>query len=309
MASDMWRWWGYKFQWMLSYYLYTFMKNDKYFLDKNKKIEWKDFNNFARKLLKFKDKCIEKYGDNFTFELDILVEWEDKCFDDISFISNSDDKNIDNIIFIQVKTKWWEKWNTIYTWDWLYKAITNFLWNINFNKFKHAWNITFFIITNKNLAKSLRKKIDSKWPEIYLDFINHIIWLENLHKEVNKEIIISILNKNFNITSKFLQIYDGDKLTKIENLVKDLKIIFDSLSIIEDIDYYLLKSELIWFHTNSVYLEEKDRIEDLCWEWIEIRKWSPEFERYEKYKNTYFHSKDWWKLIHELDVITKWKFI
>jgi hypothetical protein len=303
------RWWGYKFQWMLSFYLYTLMKDETYILSKAKVVEWKKFNLFAKKLLTFKQKCLDKYWPDFDLNLEVLVEWEDNCLDDISFISWTNDENIDNIIFIQVKTKWWDEWNTIYTGDWIYKAITNFLNNINFLKFSHVWNISFFIITNKNLAQALRKKVNSKGPELYLDFVNHILWLNNLYKSINKDIIISTLKWEFEINSDILKVYRKEEILNIKKLIEKLKIVFDALVIIEDIDYYLLKSELEDHYWHTKFLSEKDRIEDLCWEWIEVKKWTPEFERYRKYKNTYFHPKDWWKLIHELDVITKWKFI
>jgi hypothetical protein len=63
------------------------------------------------------------------------------------------------------------------------------------------------------------------------------------------------------------------------------------------------------FYDELDFYRKEKRIRHLCWKWLEITKWTPEFERYEKYKNIYFHSQDWWKYIHEIDVITKWKFI
>ncbi len=309
MGADMWRWWWYKFQWLLSYYLYTLMKEGWYSLDKSKRVSWKNFYLFATRLARFKEKCLEKYWPDFDFKLEVLVEWEEECLDDITFISNSWVSETDNIIFIQVKTKGWDESKTLSTSDGIYKAITNFLNNINFQKFKIEWNISFFIITNRNLSKPLTKRLQSKWPELYIDFINHLGHIKNLFKDLNSEIILSMIKESFVMESKYLKVYTKEELKKILSLVQDLKNIFESLTIVEEIDYDLLKLELLWYYKKIDFYENLDRIEDLCWKWVEIRKGTPEFERYEKYKNTYFHPKDWWKLIHELNTLTKWKFI
>lgn len=309
MAEDMWRGWGYKFQWLLSYYLFTLMKEDWYVLDSWKKVSWKEFHLFAKRLKKFKDKCLEKYWADFQFKLDILVEWEELCLDDITFISDSWTNNIDNVIFIQVKTKWWDKAKTFSTSDGIYKAVGNFLKNLNFQNNKHKWNLSFFIITNRNLAKPLIKKFQSKSVELYLGFINYLKKIDNLEKKINKEIVLSMIKNEYIEKKEYLKVYSKSDIQEIWLLVQDLTIIFNSLSIIEEIDYDLLRSELIWHYGKIDFYENLERIEDLCWQWAEIHKWTPEFERYEQYKNTYFHPENWGKLIEDIQTMTKWKFI
>lgn len=320
MWVDMWRWGWYDYQWLLSFYLFTLMKNEEYFLDKNKKYSWKDFSLFVNRMNKFKKKCIDKYWDDFTLKVEILVEWEERCLEDITFISNDEWNDFDNNIFIQVKTKWWEDNNTISTSDWIYKAITNFVFNTNFQKDKGKWNILFFIFTNKPLTSVLTRKVQSWWPELYLDFINHIIWLKktdlypnnplkNLYKKENNDLIIDLLNSKDIIIQKYLNIYSKEDLFKLLNLVNDLKLIFNNLDIITKIDYDILEFELEAFYWETIFLRELRRINKLCFKWVEINRWTVEFERYENYPNTYFIFDGKWKFIKDIDCITRWKFI
>jgi len=296
------------------------MKKKAYILDKNKKYPNKDFWLFARRMQGFQKKCIDKYGKNFSFKLEVLVEWEEKCLDDITFISESNTVDIDNIIFIQVKTQGWEESEPITTAHQVYKTVKNFLINYNFQKDKHKDNISFFIFCNKNFATPIKEVIDCRWPELYLRFINYLCKseivdiypsssLNNLNKVINKKLIIDILNGKDIFIDDFLKFYSHEYLEKLTCLVRDLRTIFSNLDIIQKIDYSLLEEEMMLFYGELGFLRNERRIRDLCWKGVHINKWTPEFGRYEKYKNTYFHTKGWWKFIHELDVIKKWKFI
>lgn len=320
MPADMWRWWWYKYQWLLSFYLYTLLKKSNYILNKSKEKKWTDFWLFITRITKFKRKCIENYWSDFNLKFEVLVEWEEECLDDITFISNVEWKDFDNNIFIQVKTKWWENTDTITTSDWIYKAVRNFLSNINFQNNKENDNIIFFIFVNKSLSYNTSKIFKTKWPELYLSFIDNICnnnpsikypqeSLYKLYKTSNKEMITDLLKDNDIFITKYLEIYWDEYLKKLKVLFLDLKIIFKKLEIIEKIDYDLLKSELINFYWKLFFYEEIDRIEDLCWRWEEINRWTKEFEKYEKYKHTYFLQNDWWKFIHQINSISKWKFI
>lgn len=320
MGADYWRGLWYDYQHVLSLYLFTLMKKPEYILNKTKKYSWKDFSLFVNRMNKFKEKCIKKYWDDFEFKAEILVEWENNCLDDITFISNNESEKFDNNIFIQVKTKWWDENNTIYTTDWIYKAITNFTFNLNFQKDKLNENISFFIFTNKPLAPSLTNKIKSKWVDLFLDFVNHISWLwkaefypseklENLNKKINHDIILNLLKWITILEDKYFKFYSEDYLIKLSNLVLDLKIVFNNLDIITKIDHDILREELKEYYWKLTYFEENERITDLCWKWIEINRWTQEFEKYENYKFTFFKPNDWWQTIDKIDVITKWKFI
>lgn len=320
MWADMWIWWWYDYQWILSLYLFTLMKKSEYILDKTKKYSWKDFSLFVNRMNRFKEKCIKKYWDDFEFKVEILVEWEDNCLDDITFISNNESEKFDNNIFIQVKTKWWDENNTIYTTDWIYKAISNFVFNLNFQKDKLNENISFFIFTNKPLSKSLIWRIKENSSSLYIDFVNYIWWLskneiypnkklENLHKKINHEIILNLLKWVPILEDKYIKIYSEDYLKKLYNLVFDLKIVFSNLDIIEKIDHEILKNELKSFYWELFFFKEKERISELCFMWHEIIKWTQEFEKYWNYKFTFFKPNNWWQTIDKIDVITKWKFI
>lgn len=316
----MWRGWWYDFQWLLSFYLFTFMKEERYILDNSRKYPWKDFSYFIRKLESFKKKCLTKYWNDFNLKAEILVEWEEKCLDDITLISNNNTKTFDNNIFIQVKTKWWDEDSTISTSDWIYKAIKVFLHNINFQKDKSKCNIYFFIFTNRDLTRPLLKKIKSKSTELYLIFANYIISknkdddsiypvteLYNLKSKFNKRIITDILNNTLD-SAIYSSEYDISFLEKFKTLISDLQIIFNNLSVITKIDHDILEAELYHFYGEPFYKKLRE-ISKLCWEWTEIKKGTNEFERYEKYKYTYFSWENWWKFVNEIDSISKWKFI
>ena len=320
MAPDMWRWWWYDYQWLLSFYLYTLMKNESYKLGSNKAFAWKDLSLFIRRMKKFKDKCIMKYWDDFNFKVEILVEWEELCLDDITFISKDEYKDYDNNIFIQVKTKGWDDSTTISTSNWIYKAVSNFISNINFQKDKNKENILFFIFTNKDLTRPLLKMIEDKNAKLYNLFANYIIWekqniiypvikLNNLNWVLNSDLIVDILNNSNIFISKYLDFYEYDYLTKLTVLIKDLNIIFNNLDIITKINHNILEDELEWTYWELIFLKETRRISKLCWWWDEIIRGSSEFDKYTKYTFTYFTNKEWWKFIHEIDRISKWKFI
>lgn len=310
MTADYGRWLGFYYQHVLSLYLYMFLKEDKYFLDHNKKHESLDIRNFAIRIEKFKQICLEKYWEDFPFCLEILVEWEEKCLDDITLISNNMENHLDNNIFIQVKTKWWTPKNITKN-DGVYKAVKTFLNNINFQK--NSQNILFFIFTNKPLSPELLKRLESKAPDLYIDFIEYlnkkskIKWLDIT---LNKRIIIDILNLvDIKNNSLYLKNYSLDQLNELENTIKLLKILFNNLHIVHKIDDDILDLEVDTFYKEDRASTLIRRITKLCWKWIEIKRWTPEFERYKKYKHTYFHPKDWWRLISNIKSITKWKFI
>lgn len=310
MNSDYGRWLWFYYQHVLSLFLFMLLKEEKYVLDKNRQYSWVNFISFVKRIEKFKRICINRYGKDFPFNLEIIVEWEEKCLDDITFISNNLKNSLDNNIFIQVKTKWWVPKNITKN-DGVYKAIKTFLDNINFRK--DSKNILFFIFTNKPLSPELLKRFQSKAPDLYIDFIEYfnkkskIKWL---NISLNRRIITDILKK-IDITSNevYLKEYDIVKLKEFEAIIKLLEILFKNLYFIHKIDDDILDLEVDKFYWKDKASSKIRDITRLCWKWTPIEKWTPEFERYEKYKNTYFHPKDWWKFIHELDVITKWKFI
>lgn len=320
MSADMWRWWWYDYQWLLSFYLYTLLKKDEYILDKTKKYTWKKFWLFANRINKFKSKCIKEYWDDFNIRFEVLVEGEEKCLDDITFISDIDWKKYDNNIFLQVKTKWWDESYTITTSDWIYKAVRNFLSNLNFQNNKNNGNILFFIFVNKMLSEKTSRMFKTKWLELYLSFIDNICnnrplkiypqqCLDKLYTTLNKELIIDLLNGKDIFFDKYLNVYTKGYLEKLKILVLDLIIMFERLEIIEEIDYDLLESELLWFYSELDFMRWERKVRHLCWKWDEIKRWTKEFEKYEKYKYTYFLPNDWWKFIHQIDTISKWKFI
>lgn len=54
-----------------------------------------------------------------------------------------------------------------------------------------------------------------------------------------------MIKESFVMESKYLKVYTKEELKKILSLVQDLKNIFESLTIVEEIDYDLLKLELL----------------------------------------------------------------
>jgi len=315
--ANMARWWWFVYQWNLSLYLYMLIKEPLYELKKSKKYSWEDFSLFIRKMKKFQKKCIKTYWKDFNLKIELLVEWEEKCLDDITLISTNKIAHFDNNIFIQVKTKGnWNIWRS----DWILKAIKNFLNNINFQKDKDNSNIIFYIFTNKDLTRPLLKEIENNNYKLYIPFINYIISnsnidiypkenLNHLKWELNNSLVEDIINNQDILISKYNKIYSNDYLNRLIILIRDLKIIFYNLDIITKIDENILVEELKSFHSELVYFQKKEIIEWLCKDWTEIKTWSNEFKRYEKYKYTYFKAKNWWQLINEIDTITEWKFL
>lgn len=319
MSEDMWRGWWYAYQWVLSLFLYVLMKDKSYSIETTNKW-WKDFTEFKNKVVKFKKKCLLKYWDDFDLKVEVMVEWPEECLDDITFLSHNEWDNFDNNIFIQVKTKWPEeemKWT-----EWIYKSVVNFINNINFQKDKNKGNVHFFIMTNRDVSRRLLNDIRNTKINIYLSFAREIIRskkhdfypheeLKNSKWKKNHLIVESILKDEDIVTEENLKNYTEEYLEKFKNLILDLHIVFKNLDIITKVNQKILEDELLNHLWELQYLREEKRVSKLCWEWEEVEEWTEEFKRYQNFKHTYFLPKTWleWKLISEIDVITKWKFI
>lgn len=319
-------WWWFIYQWLVSFYIYMLLKEEWYSINNF----WKspsDFIEFRKNILKFKDFCFKKFWNDFNVKLEIMLEWDWKCFEDINLLFENNSNLNDNLIFIQVKTKWSDK--PITRNDWILKSINNFIKNINFNKDKLNNNFLFIIFLNNKLSSWLLDEIKNQHVDFYISIINYII-KENNIKKINKNInyplnplkslwdnslitkhlIIDLKDKNLadiNL-AKYIKYYKEDEIKKIYMLVKDLKIILDNLKIIKSIKDKLILDELKNFYWESFYKSYFN----IHMKWpskYKILKYDKEFNTYKKFLFTYFSSKDWWKFIHELDSISKWKFI
>jgi hypothetical protein len=62
-----------------------------------------------------------------------------------------------------------------------------------------------------------------------------------------------------------LRYYSEKYLLELTNIINDLKLIFDNLSIVEKIDYDLLELELMSFYDELDFYRKEKRIRHLCW--------------------------------------------
>lgn len=330
MDLDYSTWAWYTFQWIISLYIYTLFKENDYNIDTSLKLP-DDFKEFRRNILIFKKKCVDKYWNDLSAKLEIMLEWEWKCFEDINLLSINSSWNSDNLIFIQVKTKWWNK--TITKNDGVLKSIKNFIQNLNFQKDKEKNNVLFFILSNTKLSQTLLNEISTHNVNFYISMIDYIISDNNtrtttknllypnkplnniwLNSELTSDLIIKLKDNNISDIdlSKYLNLYDINYIHKLYKIIKDLKVILNNLVLIRSLKIDLLKSELINYYGRSWewgYLDKKDIIESLSTDITEIHKSDELFNRYKKFMYTYFSKEDNGKFIYELDSISKWKFI
>ncbi|MDD5213236.1 MAG: hypothetical protein PHG82_02330 [Candidatus Gracilibacteria bacterium] len=317
---------GFIYQWLVSFYIYMLLKEEGYSINNFGKSP-SDFIEFRKNILKFKDFCFKKFGNDFNVKLEIMLEGDGKCFEDINLLFENNSNLNDNLIFIQVKTKGSDK--PITRNDGILKSINNFIKNINFNKDKLNNNFLFIIFLNNKLSSGLLDEIKNQHVDFYISIINYII-KENNIKKINKNInyplnplkslgdnslitkhlIIDLKDKNLadiNL-AKYIKYYKEDEIKKIYMLVKDLKIILDNLKIIKSIKDKLILDELKNFYGESFY-KSYFNIHMKGPSKYKILKYDKEFNTYKKFLFTYFSSKDGGKFIHELDSISKGKFI
>lgn len=291
-----------------------------------------DYKSFRNSIKKFKQAILHKNYDeedrlydiktiNNTRDkdLDILLEWDGNCFEDINLLKILTNQTNDLHVFIQVKTKTENSWN-ISVWDGILKSIYNFQKNINFQKYKNDSSIIFFIITNKNISKTVNDLV-SKKLDSYIQIIDHIITKNNslVNKDIllptkelnkfnwakNKEFIESILNWYSNISDFW---YNWEELGKFINLVRDIEKILSNIHIIHSIKTDILENELENYYWKDLW-NKIFEIQKKSWDVTPIQNVDGLYENYMKYEHTFFDSKDWWKYAFELDEIKKWKFL
>jgi len=326
MNLDYWKWWWFIFQWLLSFYIYSLFKDARYSINQWDNVS-QDFRTFRDNIEKFKHKCLERFWEDLNLKLDIMLEWEEKCFEDINILSTWNFPNLDNYIFIQVKTKWGED-TTITKNDWVLKAIMNFLNNINFQKSKKENNFLFIIFTNTKLAKTV-EAISSHHVDFYISIINEII-TDNRKRKATKNsnypsTLLNIVWNNAQLTEKLIldllyndfknidcapysSIYSKKYIEKVYNLTKDLNIIVSNLLIVKSIKFDILESELMRIYWNDFW-NLQYYFQKLAIDKNKITNTHADFENYKKYLFTFFSPKEWWKLIEELGFIEKWKFV
>lgn len=327
---DYWRWAWFMYQNLMVAFIEALLKW-KYKLTLGNEVK-EDYKSFRNSIKKFKQSILHKNYDeedrlydiktiNNTKDrdLDILLEWDWDCFEDINLLKVLDNKDNDLHVFIQVKTKTENSWN-ISVWDGILKSIANFQKNLNYQKYKNDSSLIFFIITNKNISKSV-KAITEKKLDSYIQIIDYIITKNNKLKnkninlpfkelnkfnwEKNKQFIEAILNWYANI-DKFW--YSGEELNKIVFLVKDLEIILTNIHIIHSVKTEILEKELENYYWNDLWSKIFE-IQKKSWDVTPINSGDPLYQDFAKYNFTIFDSKNWWKSASELGSIKKWKFL
>lgn len=314
----------YVYQWLLATYMYMILKENSYTLVKNGKVSSK-LKTFYENIKSFKDECEINFWADFNINFKIMLEWDWKCFEDINLLWTNESKNNDNLIFIQVKTKWWKE--PITKTNWIIKSIKNFVENINFQKDKKNKNFLFFIFTNTELSDNLVNEFKQNNIKLYQSIINEIIRDNNKRKttkklyypdktlvsikkeekEFIKNMLVDMVNNNIIILDDYLEYFTKDYLIKLYKLLSDLKIVINNLNIIESIHFSLLQSELTKFYTEDWFKIKAFDNSILSFNKTKIHKWEKKFLEYQKYKYTFF-SKEW-QIINDLDFISNWKFM
>lgn len=289
-----------------------------------------DYKNFRHNFLRFKriilhrnyykSKRIYSYGAiNKTRdkELDILLEWDGDCFEDINLLKISQKTSHDLYVFIQVKAKTENAWD-MSPQDGILKAINNFYKNIHFQKYKFNGNVLFFIVVNKDISKAIENIVKKEWKS-YITIANDIIAKNNekkktangdlptkqfssLDKKWNKDFIVNILN-NGSIPNLF-----GPENDKMVQLVQDIDVILSNLHIIHNIKMDVLEKELERYYRDNLWNKAYEVLKKSC-DVTSISSSNSEYEKYKKYQYTFFDSKDGWKTAAQLDAISKWKFM
>lgn len=257
-----------------------------------------------------------------------MLEWEELCFEDINLLSGNNSGKFDNLIFIQAKTKWWKD-STITKNDWIFKAIRNFVQNINFQKDKNDNNYLFFIFTNSKLSESI-DSIKTHNVIFYISIVDDIIkdnnkrkqsknlsypdkTLNNIWINSNKteKLLLEILYKKIGEINlnEFTDLYSEEYIKNLYLLVKDLQMVVNNLVIIKSIKLQTLYKEMSSFYWIPKYRELKETFEYLSIDKHVIHKEDSKFDKYTNYPYTYFIAKDWWKCISDIVSISKWKFV
>ncbi|NDK08814.1 hypothetical protein EOM39_06260 [Candidatus Gracilibacteria bacterium] len=317
---------GYIFQWMLSLYIYSLFKDNKYYINQDKDVT-NEFKTFRDNILKFKNKCCYKFGDNLNLKIEIMLEGEEKCFEDINLLSTGSIPNQDNYIFIQVKTKGGDN-ATITKHDGILKAIKNFLANINFQKNKNDNNYLFIIFTNSKLSK-LVNTINTHHIDFYISILNEIIKDNNNRKNtknsnypnnflnligtnstLTENLILELLYKNiYDLDiNKYNKLYSKDYIEKLNLLIKDIELIVNNLHIVKSIKFDILEEELINIYNDNFY-KLQNYFQKLSVNKDKIYKINKDFEIYKNFLFTYFSAKGGGKYINELDSISRGKFV
>lgn len=317
------------YQQLLSLYIHILFKST-YRMDTSREVK-EDYKLFRNSIKNFKQEVIHKKYEiedrKYDFnsvnntndqDLEILLEWDGRCFEDINLLKEVIEKDNDLHVFIQAKWKW-EALSNIGLWDGILKTLFNFQKNINFQKYKYDDEILFFIFINKSITNKVQP-ILNKTLEWYLIVIDYIV-TENLNlaipnpelpqKRINKfksDYYLKIIEEVLNDTLSISEYENETDIESLADLIFDLQIIFDKMKIICNIKPQVLIEEMnaffdwnLWNEMFQISLKSSDV--------TPINRWDPDFLIYERFKYTFFSSQDEWKYVSQLNQIGKWKFI
>lgn len=306
-------WWWYYYQHLISIFLDFFIRWDIALLEKDKlnKEYIKAFNNMKKFISSHW--LLPKRN-----TLDLLLEWDLKCFEDINFIQ----KSWKDTICYFFQSKWATERNDTAFRAKFRKILINFSKNINQTNCIHK----LVVIHNRDAPefKALNRK--SKTSTESYRLVNQIIWTittENDKNTIDEHIFL--LTKRYEDTTiweyivKQYLFYDsliesvdwisisGAYLEKI----KTYSDLLDKVYVIDSLAYSNIKKVLEEYLTYS-----KLNLSDFIIKYWEksfdatsILNGSIDYDQYLFYDNIYFSSTDWWRKAIELEFIDKGKFM
>lgn len=293
---------------------------------------WKDENtlNEIEKYFKTIEKIIIEsfWIDVLAKEIDILLEWDWNCFEDINILHKSKKTNKTSMILIQVK--WWNTNSEdseinnekVLETKKRKKLYWNLIKNINIPLLEK--NIKIIIISNKEFSWPLNNftewKLDSnrniKDNKVFINSltteISNVFKTKSQYNNKLNDYITSIyLNKK--ITQNIywiklpLNIWEEYKEREIIRYIKKKVLIREKIILIPNIKINLLITELKKYYKENTLREKFYNIiqNSISLEHIKVR--TDEFEKYLKYDDIYFWKEK--KKISDFEKIREWKFI
>lgn len=305
-------WWWYVYQWRIGVLLYLCIKNYN-IVNSNEKIK------------SLKEIIFNAFNNNGNIDLkkiDMLLEGDINCFEDINLLCKSWHSTKSTILFFQVKWKntilsdWKDNdWKVLNKKDSIY-LFSNFL-DKNQNIYRTSNKSDLIIISNKKFNQTLhrivnpltneesdiREKIIS---EVLIKYKNKIK-VRNMRKL--EKCVIDILEwKEINkiLYWTMWPFFSESDQEEILLFIKNTKAIMMRTKIIESISLNIIidiaEKELWKTKSQKIFNEIANKSIDI--DWIESSK--IEFRKYLKYYDIHFLPD---KTIDKLDWINKWKFI
>lgn len=295
-------WWWFIYQWWICVFIKHCIEN--YWNSCN----YKD-NDVIHYYKIIKDLLTDRFWEKNIATIDILVEWNWNCFEDINLLSKTWEKT--KLLLVQVKW-WWDSWKKVLKNDDIFNFLNNINKNLNLNK------------SNKNKVVLLSNKLFSK----------HINWILSGNDLTIINSLIAIFKAKYNkidiysfkiYISECIKVWktktklyykspkneiSKEKYDEIFTLIKSFYKIKDRIIKIENFNFDKIKKYLIDFYWSKSAIIDFFYISEQSTnlEWIKHSTNSREFYIYkDKYNDISFLES--WEILTIDSEIREGKFI